>query len=197
LTSLFTDIKVRKDTATKVPEKHILQLGFAQFCKENNLEPVSGNTIYNWLEEDFGIGSANGHTTLHPRKTDACDACVKFQIDINSVDASIRRHQQQHDSTIDRLNAIAALKEQLEDLQRARSLHIQTAAESKGVYDAAHAASTHDMYARLTDEFNGLPLSDFSAEVNNYNLYDLSPSISFDSHIFSGSSSSPAIAGDV
>ena len=166
MTSVFTDVKRRTDTATTVPDNQILELGFGQFCKENNLEPVSGNTIYNWLHEDFGIGSTNGHTTLHPRKTDACDTCVKLQIDIRSVEASIKRHMQQEDQTIDRQNAVTALKEQLEDLRGALAFHLQTAAESKEAYNAAHAASTHELYARLTEEFNALPLSDFSTEVN-------------------------------
>jgi hypothetical protein len=170
LTSVFTAIKKRTDTATKVPDNQILELGFERYCEEHRLERVSGNTIYNWLDADFGIGSSKGYTTLHPRKTDACDTCCKIALDTRSVEASIKRHSQQQDQTLERIETVRALKEQLEDLRTARDLHIETADQSKSAYNAAHSASTPEVYESLTRQFNGLPLSEFSDEVNYRSL---------------------------
>ena len=35
-----------------------------------------------WLNEDFGIGSALGHTVRHAHKTDACATCASYDVTI-------------------------------------------------------------------------------------------------------------------
>jgi hypothetical protein len=74
LSPKYTVIKVRPDQKRIVPIQNVLSKGFEAYCKEQipTLEPPSGSSVVNWLGSRFGIGSAEGYTTIHPRKTDAC-----------------------------------------------------------------------------------------------------------------------------
>jgi hypothetical protein len=81
LSPKYTVIKVRPDQKRIVPIQNVLSKGFEAYCKEQipTLEPPSGSSVVNWLGSRFGIGSAEGYTTIHPRKTDACvRACFFF-----------------------------------------------------------------------------------------------------------------------
>ena len=64
-------------------------------CPGADFKAPSGSTISTWFNEDFGIRSEHGHTTLFPHKTDACAICSSFDTDISSVAMSITRHKQQ------------------------------------------------------------------------------------------------------
>ena len=85
----------------KALEGKLLQPG------EKEYKPPSGTTMASWFNEDFGISSVNGHTTLFPHKTDACSVCCTFTVDLNSAKMSIQRHKQQKDDVI---RAIAGSK---------------------------------------------------------------------------------------
>ena len=70
LSPKYTVIKVRPDQKRIVPIQNVLSKGFEAYCKEQipTLEPPSGSSVVNWLGSRFGIGSAEGYTTIHPQK---------------------------------------------------------------------------------------------------------------------------------
>jgi len=98
LTSKLTTIKTQSGRNTADPDA-VLEcvfkkalLGRADAAK---LKPPSGTTVLSWLKEDFGINSEHGHTALFPHKSDACSICSSFDVDIDSIKMSIKRHEQQ------------------------------------------------------------------------------------------------------
>ena len=121
------------------------------------LEPPSGTSVVNWLGSRFGIGSAEGYTTIHPQKTDACDFCCASENDAASIRMTLKRHGQQHDQTLERAAAVAELEATLKDVEAARLAHLEEADEAKEAYKSGYAAASHECYAELTASFAALP----------------------------------------
>ena len=111
---------------TNPPDEQILEKTFALALSTEapHLKPPSGSAIDNWMHELFGIRRSCGHTILFPHKTDACAFCCSSAVDIDSLKASIKRHEQQTgDMTIPRQLIIKDLKEELSDLEASLSEH--------------------------------------------------------------------------
>lgn len=53
--------------------------------------PKDHQTIEKWLFEDFGAASDRGHTVIHPPKADACYFCERYNSDMVSLHASLKR----------------------------------------------------------------------------------------------------------
>ena len=105
LFSKLTHIKLQSGRKNG-DESTIVETAFrtALNAKELGLHAPSGSTVRTWLLEDFGIGSVRGHTSLFPHQTDACTRCSSLALDIQSVTASSKRHQQQlGDMSVERL----------------------------------------------------------------------------------------------
>lgn len=117
------------------------------------------------MKTEFGIGSENGHTTIHPHKTDQCDTCGKLDGDIQSLNMSIKRLQQQHDQ-FSAASDLSDCQADAEDLRKEKEAHLLEAAESQAEYRKQQAASSHSAYCELTTQFNALPRSAFTAEVS-------------------------------
>ena len=100
LTSQLTQVKTQSGRDTADPNG-CLELVFRKAilgredAVSRKLKPPSGSSIRIWLDEDFGIKSEHGHTTLFPHKTDACSLCSSFDVDISSTQMFIKRHEQQ------------------------------------------------------------------------------------------------------
>ena len=94
-----------------------------------------GSSIASWLAEDFGVGSEHGHTVIFPHQTDACATCSSLKVDIQSVEASLKRHTQQTgDMTMERQEAMAELKRQLVELKHERDSHKAESGEAQESY---------------------------------------------------------------
>ena len=48
-------------------------------------------TICRWFKEDFKVGHTNGHTTIHPHKSDSCKKCSTIDLDLARLRASIQK----------------------------------------------------------------------------------------------------------
>lgn len=46
-----------------------------------------------WFKTDFVTGGKCDHITLFPHKTDACNQCQTIRIDLDSLEASLRKHK--------------------------------------------------------------------------------------------------------
>jgi hypothetical protein len=97
----YTLVQSGRDAPTDDAE--VVELAFAAALRavQPTLKVPCGTTIRNWLNEDFGIGSKHeeagpgGHTVKFPHQTDACASCASWNVDINSIKQSIKRHKQQ------------------------------------------------------------------------------------------------------
>ena len=93
----YTHLTEEKRAARYIPKDQIVECAFAFYLEshEQDLNVPVGKAVREWFGEDFGIGSELGHTVIHPRKTDVCAFCAKVDLDIRSVDMSIKRHAMQ------------------------------------------------------------------------------------------------------
>ena len=96
LTSNITQIKTQSGRTTPDPDA-VLELIFKKALEGHGLKPPSGSSVATWLAEDFGLKSKHGHTVIFPHKTDACAVCSSFDIDIQSLEMSIKRNMQQNE----------------------------------------------------------------------------------------------------
>jgi len=95
-----------------------------------------------WFRQDFGHRSANGHTTLHPPKTDACPTCCELDDDIASLEMALNKHRMQHDGgTPERVPKMQRCQLQLDDLKAAKKAHVDAASRAKDAYHAASRAA--------------------------------------------------------
>jgi len=140
----------------KFAEATLVEMRLLGKATEKDTVPRDHQTIENWLREDFGCGSERGHTVLHPHSTDACATCVRFNGDIESLQASIKRHRQQNDQGSDeRQAAIRELQIQLSDIQAEKKAHLDEAQAAKEHY-AAVKKGAHGKYSALVDDWNRL-----------------------------------------
>ena len=162
----ITNLKHTPNAALLVPENQVLELVFKRVCGSQDpaIKPPSGTSIVNWMNAGFGPGSPDGHTVLHPHKTDACDRCCRLDADLQSTAASLKRHHQQHDVTIFRTNAITELETTLGQLRAAQEEHLAEAQTAKEAYTQTQDAASHPRYAELTAQFNALPRAAFQAD---------------------------------
>jgi hypothetical protein len=167
----FRVLKQRYDTEVlngrvKDDDRFVVELAFRWHCENEHNPPLrapSGMTVCNWMSTSFGTGSELGHTVIHPHKTDECDTCGRLKGDIDSVSMTIRRHKQQHDVSLARVQAVQSATAITEELEKAMAEHLEEAQESKLAYKELYAAASHKNYCSLTEAFNALPRSAFTA----------------------------------
>ena len=101
------------------------------------LTAPGGSSIASWLAEDFRVGSEQGHTVIFPHQTDACPICSSLKVDIDSVEMSIKRHEQQKDDmTLERVATIKELTQQVEELRDEFRSHKAEAGDAQARYKA-------------------------------------------------------------
>ena len=97
-------------------------------------ELVAGNTVDLCFRKLFGKGSSEGHTEIHPHKSDACGTCFQVDEDLNSSQMSVNRHDMQPDQTPQRRAAINQLEQHMVDLEALRTEHVLEATEAQVAY---------------------------------------------------------------
>lgn len=96
--------------------------------------PVSPAAVCKWLTRFFGKGSPD-HTTVAPRKTDACSECEQLKGDIDSLKASLARHLlQEGNMSIERQQEIEQIKDDIKDCGESVRVHRAAADSAMAAY---------------------------------------------------------------
>lgn len=126
---------------------------------------ISAKTAYALLGELFGktklVEGVNmyneEYTVLYPHKSDACADCVRLKDQISSDKQSLKRHMQQTEKTLLRLDAIRSLKTGIQDHEEELAVDVGEAAAASNFHKTCFtgAADTYEKVSLSWEQLMG------------------------------------------